>query len=220
MKFNFQQAYSDEEQIDLKAELLPLYATPIQITKYGGNLSKETKFIEKSTFNRANIGGNSQSQDTFILNNGELFKIKNFIELSIKNFKDQIYQVSDDIVITQSWGNKNSSGQAHHSHHHPNSIWSGVFFLKVSEDTPPISFKRGNLSAFSWNHTVPNQFNNDIFHLKPELGDLIIFPSTLEHWVEPNQSKNDRVTISFNTFAKGSLGSIETLTFLPLEDLK
>ena len=32
--------------------------------------------------------------------------------------------------------------------------------------------------------------------MKP--GDLIIFPSTINHWVEPNPSKDDRISLAFN----------------------
>ena len=43
-----------------------------------------------------------------------------------------------------------------------------------------------------------NPFNSAEYYIDPKPGDLIIFPSTITHWVEPNPSKDDRITLAFN----------------------
>ena len=43
-----------------------------------------------------------------------------------------------------------------------------------------------------------NAFNSAEYFIEPTPGDLIIFPSTINHWVEPNPSKNDRISLAFN----------------------
>ena len=48
-------------------------------------------------------------------------------------------------------------------------------------------------------------------------GDLILFPSNLSHSVPANQSDEERISLSFNTWCTGSLGDIRSLTYLPLE---
>ena len=48
-------------------------------------------------------------------------------------------------------------------------------------------------------------------------GELIIFPSWIRHSVPINTKNSDRISLSFNTWAKGSLGTKDDLTYLPLD---
>jgi ectoine hydroxylase-related dioxygenase (phytanoyl-CoA dioxygenase family) len=48
-------------------------------------------------------------------------------------------------------------------------------------------------------------------------GELIIFPSNLWHSVPSNKSKIERISLSFNTWIKGSFGQKRELTYLPIE---
>jgi ectoine hydroxylase-related dioxygenase (phytanoyl-CoA dioxygenase family) len=50
------------------------------------------------------------------------------------------------------------------------------------------------------------EFNCDKFSWKVGKGDIILFPSSLVHSVSPNTQDQTRVSLSFNTFIKGSLG--------------
>ena len=45
---------------------------------------------------------------------------------------------------------------------------------------------------------------------------LILFPSTISHSVNPNNSDKERVSLSFNTFIKGYVGTKKRLTELKL----
>ena len=46
--------------------------------------------------------------------------------------------------------------------------------------------------------------------------DLILFPSWIEHSVKSNQGNQDRISISFNVFARGIFGDVNKLTELHL----
>ena len=48
-------------------------------------------------------------------------------------------------------------------------------------------------------------------------GDLVLFPSHLSHLVPSNLSDEERISLSFNTWVKGSLGTKQRLTYLPLD---
>jgi len=43
---------------------------------------------------------------------------------------------------------------------------------------------------------------------------LVIFPSSMVHDVDNNESDKDRVTISFNTFIRGEMGEPENSNHL------
>jgi len=48
-------------------------------------------------------------------------------------------------------------------------------------------------------------------------GELILFPSNLTHSVPLNQFEEERISLSFNTWPKGNMGDINSLTYLPLD---
>ena len=121
------------------------------------------------------------------------------------------------IIITQSWVNKSGKGESHHEHVHPNSIVSGVWYPVISEKLPPIQFRSKNQRDVSLSTAKFNNFNSATFLLPMKAGELILFPSNLTHSVPANQSETERISLSFNTWAKGNLGDINSLTFLPLE---
>ena len=207
-----------------KDELLQVFPTPILICKCPKDWSREKKWCldydcdkrnsdsEKSYYNR-------QSKDTFILDNPELKRIREFIQQKIDVFASQIYKSTDKLIITQSWLNKSGRGEHHHLHNHPNSIISGVWYPFVNKDLPPIQFD--NDKKFQIQMKVRdggyNHFNSSYFTLPMNEGELILFPSNLQHSVPYNQSDDERVSLSFNTWAKGSIGNKEKLTYLPLD---
>ena len=42
------------------------------------------------------------------------------------------------------------------------------------------------------------EFNRNVAAINVAEGDLLIFPSYLPHYVEPNKSDEDRIVVSFN----------------------
>ena len=55
--------------------------------------------------------------------------------------------------------------------------------------------------------------------LPMKCGELILFPSNLTHSVPTNESDEERISLSFNTWSAGSLGDIDNLTYLPINHL-
>ena len=44
-----------------------------------------------------------------------------------------------------------------------------------------------------------NEYNSSIWSIDPKENLLVLFPSNMEHFVEPNLNKNnERISISFN----------------------
>jgi len=105
------------------------------------------------------------------------------------------------------WANINPSGGFNRPHTHPNSLWSGVYYVKAPknsghlkiEDPKPSSLisrprrKEGQLPNYLWNEV----------HFEPIAGRLIMFPAWLNHCVDPNQSNDIRISVSFNFLQKG-----------------
>ena len=99
------------------------------------------------------------------------------------------------------WGIINPPGSRNNVHTHPNSYLSGVYYLKV----PP---KCGNLVFLEPKPQAevlsPPKITDHSIHLahsvqwEPKENSLIFFPSWLQHEVKINNSKEDRVILSFN----------------------
>jgi len=207
-------------------ELIQLFPNPILILKYPNDFSEELEFVKNLQYRGKGIGEyqgdslNRQSMETFLFDLPELKRIKDFCTASVEMFADQVLQTSDKLFITQCWSNITRKGERHHEHTHPNSIISGVFYFQNNSKLPPIRFRRDVNRELLLNHKVKNNFNSDIYMLSAESGELLLFLSTLEHSVLENKSEEDRISISFNTFTKGSIGSIEDLTYIPIDRCK
>ena len=61
-----------------------------------------------------------------------------------------------------------------------------------------------------------NMWNSNTMNCYIKTGDLIIFPSWMQHMVPPNIRNDTRISIAFNTFVSGIFGKKEKLTELKL----
>lgn len=119
--------------------------------------------------------------------------------------KDLGYTQMEYLKINLMWANKSEYLQWHHPHIHANSILSGIVYIQG--DTGSTWFSRPSDYDIRSRYDVRLP-NPEIIHKqKPENGTLLIFPSTLMHSVDENTSPQDRITMSFNTFFKGTIGS-------------
>lgn len=200
-------------------ELLQLFPKPVLIASYHKDFTKELEYVkslEHKLNEKAQKEYSKQSTNTFLLDEPELKEIREFIEVYIKFYVNNILECKDELVITQAWSNIAEKGKRHHEHVHPNSIVSGVFYFQINEKLPPIEFRNPNTHSFNLNIQKQNNFNGATFLLPLNSGELILFPSNLTHSVPENRDDLPRISLAFNTFAKNSLGSIDSLTYLPL----
>ena len=204
----------------MEHEVVNLFPTPVYCTIRDSNLnSTEEKEIEDIIEEGMlpNIA-NSSSVNTHIFDT-RLYNIKEFCEQHIKNYVDDIISPKEefDFYITQSWLNINKPGEEHHAHWHQNSIISGVFYISTIEDDS-ITFYDPNSKIKDIHQFEPlenNLWNSRNPSINVPTNALILFPSWLNHSVVPNKtSDTNRISISFNTFAKGTFGKIGTLNEL------
>ena len=77
----------------------------------------------------------------------------------------------------------------------------------------------GVLEIFLWYDNDPKKYNNlnsESFLLPCVDGELLLFPSNLQHSVPTNMGKEARISLSFNTFSVDTLGSKDSLTHLDI----
>ena len=130
---------------------------------------------------------------------------KNFISAASKNinktFNDMSWDLENQIVkITNIWTIVNEKGAFNERHQHGNSDLSAAYYVKAPKDCGEIVFYDPR-PAPVYSHPrakTPNILNATINSVSPEEGLLVLFPSYLEHSVNPNQSEDQRIVISFN----------------------
>lgn len=99
------------------------------------------------------------------------------------------------------WANVNGRGHYNAPHRHNGYDLSGCFYLAqptaTTDATGVIEFlDQRNLSPQVERFGGP-MFSSS-FTLRPDPGQIVIFPSSLTHWVRPNQSDEDRIVIAWN----------------------
>jgi len=202
-----------------KDELLTVFPTPVQIYKYENNIEKELKHIESLEWKSQAANGNFRSADSYLTKHEQLKDIVSFLKECIDDYCNTIINSEQRLVITQLWGNKNPKGSKHHEHVHPNSIISGVFYLRQDPKLPPIQFSKSNQYAMKLDPKKYNSYNAETFLLPCVAGELILFPSNLRHGVPVNMGEEERISLSFNTFSVDALGSEDSLTHLDIRSL-
>ena len=119
------------------------------------------------------------------------------------------------IAFTESWFNKTERGQRHHRHWHPNSIYSGIVYLAGDETEGRTRFISSQYETVEYNTANSNIYNSKSWSIDPVVGNMLIFPSNVEHLVEDYNSDTPRITLSFNTFLQGVINQ-DPLTRLTL----
>ena len=130
---------------------------------------------------------------------------KNFIEAIKKNINKAINDMdwdlsSQEVTLSNMWAIINKKGAMNQKHHHSNSDLSAAYYVTAKEGCGDIIFYDPR-PGIVYKHplsTKPNLLNADNNGVRPEPGMLILFPSYLEHSVNPNMSDHERIVISFN----------------------
>jgi len=195
-----------------------LFPTPVYINNIDRNFTEqELQFVNDQQNNCIKNEGNIHTEDSYVLDRKQFKNIKIFLENCCKDYLEKIICPENNIelYITQSWLNYTKENQYHHKHLHSNSIISGVLYFNCNNDN--IKFYNSNI-----NHTIKplikkyNFWNSETWTFPTKTGELFMFPSSLNHGVDVKKGDNIRISLSFNTFYKGVLGSDTALTKLIL----
>ena len=115
--------------------------------------------------------------------------------------KEIVEEKNFTLEIDSSWFNINPPGGENKPHTHPGAMWSGVYYV----DKPQGS---GDLQLYDpivQRHPLrepKNKTRKSVTSIQSETGGLILFPAWLQHSVEVNTCKEDRISISFNAIWK------------------
>lgn len=104
-------------------------------------------------------------------------------------------------IQAEGWINMLGRGGLNTPHDHPAWVWSGCYYVSLPDGDQELS---GNIEFFDTRTNIRTLTVDGAacfaskFKMKPKAGMLLMFPSYLRHWVYPNESDEERVTIAFN----------------------
>ena len=124
--------------------------------------------------------------------------VREIVSAATEAFRAGGYFGRSRVRLTGVWANVSPPGAWNAPHHHGDALWSGVYYLRLPEDAPPLVFEDPRQGAVRRARLANGALEPDTF--APELaeGRLLLFPGWLRHRVEPNMGAGTRVSVSFN----------------------
>ena len=124
----------------------------------------------------------------------------------------ELFQMQNEIIqeeyldmeprLGNMWANINPPGGYNNSHIHPNSLFSGVYYIKGHPNSGRLSLMDPRPGV---QHCMPTRKKEKLprelwreTYYDPVPGRLIMFPSWMWHKVESNKSNDIRISVSFN----------------------
>ena len=123
-----------------------------------------------------------------------------FIKNELSSFAEEqsITVPESGIIIKEMWFNIYNKSECKDIHHHTNSLFTGVYFVKAPDGSAPLVIKSeiiDNMIAVLV--TEDNEYNSRGKVIEAEPGKLVLFNSNVMHSTWPQSIEDTRVTICF-----------------------
>ena len=143
---------------------------------------------------------------TDMANKGEYQLLVNELNTMCKEVFNEEW-LDREPVLGNMWANINPKDGLNQPHIHPNSLFSGVYYIKSNPQAGRLKISDPRPGAqivmpVRLEGQPPKHLWRDA-NLDPFPGRIIMFPAWLWHSVEPNQSNDIRISVSFNFIQHG-----------------
>lgn len=200
-------------------EVKPLFAEPYFKTNIADAITPAQVRLIKHLPMRVNQV-NRISEEKYLFERPELASIKVAVDDALATYAREVMGISQSLEVTQSWSLINPPGVGMHGHTHSNSLVSGSLYYTDMPDPPGnMIFERHNYYRqieMIVGEDRRNIYNAPLNAVVPAKGDLVLFASSIPHFVEENKTRQDRFSIAFNTFVRGEIGSLVDVSQLRL----
>ncbi|MEL7538230.1 MAG: putative 2OG-Fe(II) oxygenase [Pseudomonadota bacterium] len=202
-------------QYDVQA----LFAEPYFRANVGSAISPDqVEFIKNLAMARNQ--SNLISENLYIFDEPELASVKEAVHEALNVFATSVMGIRQQLYVTQSWSLINEPSVGMHGHSHSNSIVSGsLYYTDLPEPVSGMVFdKHRSYQQLDLRPEKDRQniFNTTVNILRPKKGEVFLFSSGLQHYVEPNISDQPRYSIAFNSFVRGKIGDHRDVSELTL----
>ena len=200
--------------MNYKVKKQNIFKTPVWTTRIDADNKKiqdyaySLKSQDKSGVIRSNVGGwhSNSHPGNFHGGIGEVPEILgNLFDSFCELIKNNITN-GEEVVIDNWWFNINHKKVLNTHHSHPGADYSLVYYVKTHEDCGDLVLKRSDDKVlFNREFVHHYEMENPDCSIKPEDGQLVIFPSWLKHSVDMNAKDKDRISLAVNFVLKKRL---------------
>ena len=202
---------------EFEYSVTPLFAIPVFNTMVEPISDGLKNFVFNLEYERMFVGNGYYSTDKYVLHRPECKPLYEAIMFRLNLFTHDFLHTTPDIhfEMTNSWVVKHERGDWGQAHVHTNCLLSGVVYLQTDDKSGKIVFRKetgyNNLfpNGVDVDFTTWNIFNARSWSFQPHDNELFIFPSTLLHSVDRNDSDTERYSLAFNFFPRGKFGTKE-----------
>ena len=204
----------------VKYDIQPLFATPYLRANISEAISEEQiNYVKnlKMIKNRDNL----ISEDLYIFEHPQLKSVSDAVQEALNTYAKEVMGISQELYVTQSWALANPPGVGMHAHAHSNSLISGsLYYCSLPEPVSRVIFDRHtSYQRLELNpvRDKQNLYNTPVNVITPEAGEVLLFPSEVNHMIEQNGAQELRCAIAFNAFIKGKLGDYRDVSELSIQ---
>ena len=208
---------------------IDIMPTAVYKDKLGHQLTSHQKVV----LDHMVMHPNELSNEMSLLDRPEFKSMKDVVLSHVRKYEKDVCGFKDSLSfrITESWYRETIPGNNHGNHNHPNSMLSGCIYLHVpkqpeghttnrplwaGEGHEGINLvhveNRGVFKNYGFFYDyIKTKYNAMRTFVPVASGDIVLFPSYIEHFVSHNESQDEsRQIIAFNTFIKGRMSGANT----------
>ena len=123
--------------------------------------------------------------------------LENQIKIHVENyFKAWDFNKSSTLKISEIWVNIAKTKDYQEEHNHGSYLFSGVLYINTNKSSGDFQFSNPLPSENILLHD--SNIFPQYFSIQPKNSMILLFPGWFNHRALPNQSTEDRISISFN----------------------
>jgi hypothetical protein len=171
--------------------------------------NKELDFLRKIKFRNNDFKIRPRfSKESHILKYKQLKNIKKILLDNFNYYLNKVLEINNSFYICNSWATIQKKGNFHNGHHHPNHIFSAVYYAKAEKSSLIFQIERSKIQEgflFQYNVKNYNYFNSSSWTLEVNSGDVLIFPGHLQHSSSICET-DERIVVGSSFFIKEKIG--------------
>jgi uncharacterized protein (TIGR02466 family) len=188
-------------------EPIPLFAFPLFSTMVPGFPQQNPALLAEILDHRAQHAGAKRSNRNAWHSGEEFLQLRSasigWLLQNVTRFARQaLAPYYDDwahkeLRLGSYWANVVGPGGFNAPHHHVPQSWSGVYYVSAAGVVPDAEDMAGWIEFINPNPTQ-SQWGSGNFGYAPRTGMLLLFESSLTHYVHPHHSDELRVSVAYN----------------------
>lgn len=197
-------------------EVYTLFSSPVYKKKLDHfDPTELVERLDKLEYERTDNQDGYMSKEQALLLREDYTDIRDVVESHLKFYLYEILKVDKSYGLKHacSWAIYHQKEDWCFNHLHSNSLFSGVFYVRVPEGSGEVLNFSCPQSSPTWapctlepNVSEFNIFNAKNWGVEVSDGTMVLFPSHVLHSVPVSKSEEKRRCISFNYFLTGKFG--------------